>query len=101
MNSAHGLASSEGVNRPRHSGIESGRHRETGPDHEWNQDKDDQQVSDALEHVVCAGLSFVRRCQAKVLRDHTANRAPSPVFLRWKQVPPEMACPQTGDDVDE
>jgi hypothetical protein len=52
MNCARGLPSSEKTNSPRHGGIESRGHRETAPDHERKKNKDDYQVSDALECIV-------------------------------------------------
>ena len=36
-----------------------------------------------------------------MLGDHAAKCAPRPVCGGWKQVLPEVARPQTGDDVDE
>jgi hypothetical protein len=52
MKRAGGLPSSERIKQPRNGGIQSGRHCQDRSRSRAEKDKDDQQVCEALEHIV-------------------------------------------------
>jgi|SRR5690349_16609037 len=101
MKSTGGLPASEHVHGPGKRGIEGWRHRQACPNHKWEENKDDEQVCDALEHVVCTGFGFVGWCKAEVFRDYASDCGPGPIRGSWKEILPKVTCAKTEHEVNQ
>ena len=88
------------INKKWECGRDGGRHRQAGPDHQWEESEYDEHVGDPLEHVIGPGFRFTRRPEAQMIRDGSREPAPREVGRRGKQIFPQVPGAEAGRGVE-
>jgi hypothetical protein len=84
------LLAAQNRDRGRNRRRDSRGHGQTRPDYQWKEKKNDEQIGEALQHIVRPGF-FLTRPREEPMPGNRCGKPPwGKVRRRGKQIPPEM-----------